>query len=533
MNKKNIRLRSVYQECEHTMRIPVLMEVCISIMTGTLGVITADTLGNFADAAFSLDFSMGLKNIAALTVFLCLSVFILPAAGMFADFVMLKKALLHDNIVFGHYLDKRIASARSQSVGKTQYELEEAPNILRIYWVRILSKAISLPFCLGYFLYYVGRINWMAAVLMLVIPSAKLAVPAFFKKRLAAYDRQDNAYQAKRRDYETDLVRMPYIAKMWGIENSFKNRIDRLFDEYFRCNASSKIICEVCAEQMQTLIGQAAMVFLLFIGAAMTARGIVTPGEFASLFLYLSVSQTFFQDIGEILQSYPLLMNAADRICKFYQDEEDTSGKLIPDFFDISGTNLSFSYSDRIIFENLNFYITAGEKVRICGENGNGKSTLLKILSSSLENYKGTLIISGADSHSVSKKSWRNLIAYAPQIPYLFSETVRDNITLRNPEKNEAADRLMDAFGILPLASRIPGTSSDFSGGEKQKISLARTLLKDSEVLILDEPSNHLDLESIQVLKNHLRKTKKTVILVSHDEYLAEITEREIWINRC
>lgn len=91
----------------------------------------------------------------------------------------------------------------------------------------------------------------------------------------------------------------------------------------------------------------------------------------------------------------------------------------------------------------------------------------------------------------------------------------------------------MDAFGILPLASRIPGTSTDFSGGEKQKISLARTLLKDSEVLILDEPSNHLDLESIQVLKNYLRKTKKTVILVSHDEYLAEITEREIWINRC
>lgn len=62
MNKKNSRLSAVYRECAHAMRLPVLMEVVIAILTGTLGVVTADTLGDFADAAFSLDFSMGLKN---------------------------------------------------------------------------------------------------------------------------------------------------------------------------------------------------------------------------------------------------------------------------------------------------------------------------------------------------------------------------------------------------------------------------------------------------------------------------------------
>lgn len=530
MNKKNSRLSAVYRECAHAMRLPVLMEVVIAILTGTLGVVTADTLGDFADAAFSLDFSMGLKNIAALAVFLFLSVFVLPAAGMFADFVMLKKALHHDNIVFGHYLNNPIENAMAQNGGKTQYELEEAPNIMRIYWVRLLSKAISLPFCLGYFLYCVGRISWITAVLMLVIPAAKLAAPAFFKERLAVYDRQEKEYLAERRDYETDLVTRPYIAKMWNIGNGFKNRIDRLFQEYYCRSASGKITCEICAEQAQTFIGQAAMVLLLLVGAAMTARGTVTPGEFASLFLYLSVSQTLFQDIGEILQNYPLLMNAANRVCEFYQDEEIRSDDLLEHFDDISGENLSFSYSDRTIFEKLNFCITAGEKVRICGENGRGKSTLIKILTGSLDSYEGIFRISGSDFHSVNKKDWWDLIAYAPQTPYLFHETVRDNITLGNSEKNEAADHLMCAFGILPLASRTPSTSSDFSGGEKQKISLARALLKDSDVLILDEPSNHLDLESIQVLKDYLTNTRKTVILITHDEELAKITEREIWL---
>lgn len=527
MKKMDNEQRAAFRECARAMRLPLLMEVPISILTGALGIITADTLGSFADAAFALDFSMGLKKLAALAACICLTVFALPLLGMLSDFVMLKEALRHDAAVFGHYLDKRIEKGAVKSKGRIRYELEDAPNILRIQWILILSRAIALPFCLGYFLYCVGSVSWFMAFLMLAIPAVKLIVPAYFKEKLAACDRQEKAYEAKRRDCETDLVYRAYIAKLWGIGSGFKNRIDRLFGEYYRQSAVRQVNCRVFSESLQKLTEQASMVLLLLAGAVMVAQGSVSPGEFGSMFVYLSVAQGFFKDMGEIVENYPLLLNAAERVARFYQDKEESKGEEIGRFCGISGEKLSFSYEDRTILSDLDFRIKAGEKVRICGENGRGKSTLLKILCTSLESYEGTVRTGNKDLRRADKEAWRELIAYAPQTPFLFRETVRENLLTDNDEE---AERLMEQFGIRHLAGRVIGADSDLSGGERQKISLVRTFLKASGVLILDEPSNHLDQESTRILKEYLHSSKKTVILVTHDETLAELADRSIQI---
>ena len=92
------------------------------------------------------------------------------------------------------------------------------------------------------------------------------------------------------------------------------------------------------------------------------------------------------------------------------------------------------------------------------------------------------------------------------------------------------ADALMDDFGILDLADRCIDSNSKLSGGEKQKISIIRALLKESEVLILDEPSNHLDQNSVNILKKYISQTPKTVILISHDPSLLDIADRFIQV---
>lgn len=201
-------------------------------------------------------------------------------------------------------------------------------------------------------------------------------------------------------------------------------------------------------------------------------------------------------------------------------------------FSGIWGEKIGFSYPGKKVFENLNFEIMAGEKIRICGENGRGKSTWMKILCTSLESYEGRIEISDHDFRVINKTDWRKLIACAPQTPFLFHETVRENILMGNNKVGEEElNRLMREFGIRHLADRRMGEDTSFSGGEKQKISLVRTLLKDSEVLILDEPSNHLDQESVRVLKKYLQETKKTVILITHDTILSDVASRCIQIG--
>ena len=209
-------MREVIRECAYAMRIPLLMNVFTAVLTGTLGVVTADTLGKFADSAFELNFSKGTKHAAALFLCLFFVVFAVPFTGMLSDFVMFKESLRHDQVIFGHYLNKEIEKGMSSGNGRLQYELEDAPNLLRIQWVRLLGKAISLPFCLGYFLYYVGKISWGMAGLMFAIVVAKLIVLFFFKEKLAEYDRQEKTYQARRRDYAVSYTHLtlpttPYV----------------------------------------------------------------------------------------------------------------------------------------------------------------------------------------------------------------------------------------------------------------------------------------------------------------------------------
>lgn len=525
--------KTVFRECAYTMRIPLFLEICTKLLTGILGIVTADTLGSFADSTFNLNFSLSVQNGAALAACLLLVVFAAPALGMLSDFIMLKNALRHDNIVFGHYLNKSIEKEAEMSDGQLQYELEDSPNSLRIQWVILMGKVFSLPVCLGYFLYCVGNIHWGFVWLILSLALLKLVIPFFFKEKLAEYDIHETAYLARRRDYETDILTCPHLIKSWQLQKGGLERINGLFQNYYRKIGIDHITCKVFSQQTQLLADQIITIIVLFAGALMVSRDAVTPGQFASLFVYLSVSQTFMNGLWEIIQNYPLMLNAARRVCEFYQDEESSSGILPKHISNIRGEKLGFRYSDNPVFEDLDFQVSAGDKVRICGANGRGKTTLMKILCTSLEKYEGKLLINGMDFQNFHKDGWRKIIAYGAQTPFLFSTTVRENIVMGNPgTSKEKADQLMKEFGILHLSDRTLTRDLQISGGEKQKISIVRTLLKDSEILFLDEPTNHLDKESIQVLKKYLQTTNKTVFLITHDESLTDVATKCIWIER-
>lgn len=529
--RKKQTLSKVMEECAGALGFPLFLNTVTAILTGTFGIVTANTLGNFTDAVFDLNLSLGVKDAAVLAVCLIAVVFIAPGLGMLSDFVMLKDALRHDNIVFGHYLEKEPEKERTLNSGELQYQLEDAPNDLRIYWINLMSKLLSFPFCFGYLLYGSGKISWLLTGILFLLTAVKLLIPLFFKKPLAGFDRQEKKYFAMRRDYESDAVTDPHLIKIWGIKKAVLDRRKKLFQNYYEKTASRKIACTVFYEQMKEFMNHFVLLFLLLFGAIMVAQGIVSPGELAAMLVYLTVAQTLLNDIGDMIQSYPLMRNAANRVCEFYEDPEIRSGNPVEHFSNIKGENLAFSYSDKNVFENLNFSIYRGDKVAICGENGHGKSTLMKMICSLLKSYSGNLKIDDKELKSIDIEEWRKMIAWAPQDPFLFSATVRENVTMANAAVDrETVDSLMNEFSILDLADRYIDSDSKLSGGERQKISILRALLKESEVLILDEPSNHLDQNSIAVLKRYISRTPKTVLLISHDPGLLDLADRVIQV---
>ncbi len=196
--------------------------------------------------------------------------------------------------------------------------------------------------------------------------------------------------------------------------------------------------------------------------------------------------------------------------------------------------HIAFSYEDRIILENLSFSVEKKAFFMIIGPNGSGKTTLLKILAGLLKVKKGTLEIMGTPLKSYSRQSLARTLALVPQMaPIDFPFTVTELVLMgRSPHLGilalegeadlELARSAMDFTGVLHLADR---KMDHLSGGELQRVFIARAICQEPDIMLLDEPTASLDIAHqvrIMDLMEKLRKEKGlTVIMVSHDINLA------------
>ena len=190
----------------------------------------------------------------------------------------------------------------------------------------------------------------------------------------------------------------------------------------------------------------------------------------------------------------------------------------------LSAQNISKTYMERKILDNVSFFLNEGDKVGIVGINGTGKSTLLKILAGAEESDSGDIIRTNGVK-----------ISYLPQIPE-FEEhgSVLEQVMLHLPEdlkeaKEFEAKSILGRLGISDLTRDI----SSLSGGERRRAGIASALIQPSDVLLLDEPTNHIDSETIQFLEEYLKKYNGAIVMVTHDRYfLDSITHKIVEVDR-
>lgn len=185
---------------------------------------------------------------------------------------------------------------------------------------------------------------------------------------------------------------------------------------------------------------------------------------------------------------------------------------------------LTFGYKKtKEVLKNINIDLCKGEILSVLGENGAGKSTLFKIAAGVINNYKGSVKIHGREVNKLSVKERIKLIGYLSQNPndYLGRDTVFDEVayTLKNIDEFEAGkvEAVLDKLKIAHLRNKNP---RDLSGGEKQRVAIACTLISDPEILILDEPTRGMDSEAKEILGNiilGLSNEGKAVIVITHD----------------
>jgi ABC-type multidrug transport system fused ATPase/permease subunit len=260
--------------------------------------------------------------------------------------------------------------------------------------------------------------------------------------------------------------------------------------------------------------------------------GSITPGKLVMFFGYLFMLKHPLMNVAWLWQEFRIGITTIKRVMDLLEikpEEYNLDGKIIKDpKGEVEFQNVGFGYKKaRVVLDNVNLKADAGKKIAIVGGSGEGKTTLVDLISLYFLPTSGKILIDGIDARKLNLSFLRKLIAYVPQEVILFNDTVKNNIRYGKPSASDAeivaavkaanADKFIESFP--KKYDQIVGERGiKLSTGQKQRIAIARALIRDPKILILDEATASLDSASEKLVQEALEKLIKnrTTFIVAH-----------------
>jgi len=284
-----------------------------------------------------------------------------------------------------------------------------------------------------------------------------------------------------------------------------------------------------------------ASVLVLLICIPLIGSGELSPPNLVMLLLFSAASFEAVAPLAHSLQLVPAASEAVRRIRELADAKAPFTEPLIssqPTSSEIVIKDVSVAYNrDTFVLEHFSLRIKPGERVALTGSSGIGKSTLIELLLR-FRPYQGSVTISGCELSEISSDTLAGLVSAAPQKPHLFNRSIRDNILLGRDISDDALSALLLDTGLAEWVAALPDGldtmvgefGSEVSGGEARRIAVARAILSDLPVLLLDEPTEGLDSVTEQFVVKRLseRLRGKTLLLATHRPACLVMAERVV-----
>ena len=359
-----------------------------------------------------------------------------------------------------------------------------------------------------------------AAIIVIVLPILLffMAMLGIAAKRKA--DKQYESYQTLSNHF-VDSLRGLETLRLLGLSKKYDRNIENVSERYRKATMGTLRIAFLSTFALDFFTSLSVAIVALFLGLRLMEGAILLGPALTVLILapeYFLPIRDFGTDYHATLDGKNS-MSAIKRIIDWPMSQKQKritsrSTWTNEDTLKISHLTVQHEESNQLALNDLSFSWKGYGKIGIIGASGAGKSTLIDVLGGFLTPSSGTVMVNTQSCSSFRELGWQDQVLYIPQHPYLFNDTVRNNITFYTPEANEeeiqlAIDKagLKDLIDSLPhgLEERIGESGRMLSGGQEQRIALARAFLDQTrKILLFDEPTAHLDIETEYELKNNI-----------------------------
>ena len=461
--------------------------------------------------------------------------YFLGIAGKRADTVI-------SNKIFSHLLNIKM-NAKPASTGQFVSRLQSYESVREFFTSATIAAIVDLPFVIIFIMvifFIGGPLGYITLAIVFILITTSWYMQKPLKKIVEQSVKEEQLKQTTLIEAVTGLE----IIKSIRAQNRMKTHWDKSISKTVHYAEQGQFLSH-SINYFTAFMSQFSNILIVAAGVYLASAGELTMGGIiAAMMLNGRVIAPVSQIVGMIIRydRTMLSLKNLDEIMQMPVEKEDRNYISRPNLKgDIELKDLEFTYSEKKykILKDINITIKDGEKVAILGKIGSGKSTLLKLIMNLYEPDNGSVLIDGVDTRQIDPVDLRKSMGIVPQEPFLFMGSIKDNITIG--EQFVTDEELLKVSRIAGLHEFLDKHEAGFdlivgergeglSGGERQSVTLARALISNPNIIMLDEPTNAMDKQAETAFINKLEEIikDKTLVLVTHKTSLLKLVDRVI-----
>lgn len=448
--------------------------------------------------------------------------------------------------IFKNLINKDYISLSSYHSGELLNRINNDVSVIVNGTITILpSAALFLTSIIGGFVYLYTIDNILALLILAVGPLVFIGA-RLYSKRYKVLHKECQDANGKTQSFMLEMLQNLLVVKSFSNENTVLDHSEALQRKSYKLRVKRTTV-SVVSHIAMFLVFNAGYYFALAYGAYRLSVGLLSYGDVTAILQLVNQIQTPFKSISSLVPQVFSMLASAERIMELENlKDEKSTGSVLPqniynDAEEIVFENVHFSYNSDSKIAVMNFRFKLREFTAIAGESGIGKSTAIKLLLGILTPQSGRIYLkAGSMEYELGNKT-RSLFSYVPQGNLILSGTIRENITFASSDvseediiKSAKIAHIWDFIESLEdgLDTYIGEKGLGLSEGQAQRLSIARAILYNAPIILLDESTSALDsLTEAEVLTSLKNMTDKTCIIVSHKKAALDICDNTVTIT--